>query len=136
MTSSGEKAVAIVRIRENMPPAVTNFVDESLEKIEIPETILRVLRGRNNSGLLPTEGHFLVEVKVRFVRDCFGIGSNNHINIQNRPTVNVHLDCYRHSSRGGKAIEKIRNSLNGELNRTNRKWRKIRERREERGLIP
>ena len=136
LTCNGEKIAAIVRIRENMPPALTNFVDETEEKAEIPESILQVLRGRDNSGFLPKEGHFLVDVKVRFVRDSFRVGSNADINLQNRPTANVHLDCYRHSARGGKAIEKIRNSLNGEINRTNRKWRKIRKRQEEWQLLP
>jgi len=114
-----EEFAAIVRIQENMPPVVTNFVDETESKVEIPEPILRVLRGRDNSRFLPDEGHFLIEAKI--------IVACNNSN-SDRPIVDVHLSCYRHSARGAKAIEKIRNSLDKDVCRTSRKWRRIRER--------
>jgi len=121
-TGHNEEFVAIVRIQENMPPVVANFVDETESKVEIPESILRVLRGRDNSRFLPDEGHFLIEAKIL-------VGYNNS-NSENRQIVDVHLSCYRHSARGAKAIEKIRNSLDKEVCRTSRKWRRIRERQQ------
>jgi len=112
----------VLRIIENMPPTVTHFVDEQQNGVEIPESIVQVLRGRNNNDrFLPEEGHFLVEAEIRAK-----INKNRHLSTFTM--VNVQLSCYRHSARGAKAIEKIRSSLNGEVCRTNRKWRKIRQR--------
>ena len=61
---------------------------------------------------LPVDGHFLVEVTVTNCTD-------------RRSFVSVRLDCYRHSNRGAKAVEKIRSQLQGEVCRSNRKWRRI-----------
>ena len=123
----GEEVMAIVRIVETMPPAVTHFVDETQNGVEIPESILQVLRGRDNSRFLPNEGHFLIEAKIQVANNINNMNNINSLE-NNHLTVQVHLACYRHSARGAKAIEKIRNSLGGEVCRTNRKWRKIRER--------
>uniref|UniRef100_A0A448Z0J9 Methyltransferase n=1 Tax=Pseudo-nitzschia multistriata TaxID=183589 RepID=A0A448Z0J9_9STRA len=114
--------VVVVRMTENMPPAVTNFVDEGQRGVEIPESILRILRRRSsNAEFLPAEGHFLVEAEIRTMNARDSRPPSNVV-------VQVQLSCYRHSARGAKAIEKIRNSLGGEVCRTNRKWRKIRQR--------
>jgi hypothetical protein len=103
-----------------MPPAITNYVDETQCDVEIPETIIQALNGRENNCLfLPNEGHFLVDINIH-------VDPSNH----NGTTINVHITCYRHSARGGKAIEKIRSSLEAEVLRTNRKWRKIRQRQQ------
>ena len=113
-------AAIVVQITENMPPSISHFVDENQNGVEVPESILRVLRDRNNSQFLPEEGHFLVNAEIRAAAiDTHSIAVS---------AVNVRLSCYRHSARGAKAIEKIRNTLLGEVCRTNRKWRKIRER--------
>ena len=114
--------VIVVRIIENMPPTVTHFVDEKQNGVEIPESIVQVLRGRNNNDrFLPEEGHFLVEAEIR-------ANSTKNRHLPTSTMLNVQLSCYRHSARGAKAIEKIRSSLDGEVCRTNRKWRKIRQR--------
>ena len=112
----------LLHIYENMPLAVTNFVDETQEKLEIPKGILRVLRDRDNSRFLPKKGHFFVEVKISVAR--------NIMTTETPPNVDVNLKCYSHSARGAKAIEKIRNSLDKEVCRTSRKWRRIRHRQE------
>jgi 23S rRNA A1618 N6-methylase RlmF len=120
-----EPSTIVLQIVESMPPSVNHFVDENQNGVEIPESILRVLRDRNNSQFLPDEGHFLVEVEIR------AADTVDHIDADTQSpasAVDVHLSCYRHSARGAKAIEKIRNSLGGEVCRTNRKWRKIRQR--------
>jgi 23S rRNA A1618 N6-methylase RlmF len=119
---------AIIRIQETMSPTITNFVDETQSEVDIPESILRVLRGRrDNSRFLPDEGHFFVEIKIQVARN-----NNTFDNsAENQPmTVDVHLSCYRHSARGAKAIEKIR-CLERDVQRTSRKWRRIRERQEQ-----
>jgi 23S rRNA A1618 N6-methylase RlmF len=121
-------AAIVVQITENMPPSISHFVDENQKGVEIPESILRVLRGRNNSQFLPDEGHFLVKAEIRAVAATIHhtMGADTHSLAVS--AVDVRLSCYRHSARGAKAIEKIRNSLEGEVCQTNRKWRKIRER--------
>jgi 23S rRNA A1618 N6-methylase RlmF len=106
-----------VHIQEAMPLAISNFVDETQDEIEMPTGIRNALRGRaNNNNFLPPEGHFLVQVKIR------------HVARQDGDLFKMQLFLFRHSARGGKAIEKIRTSIEGEVCRTNRKWRKIRER--------
>jgi 23S rRNA A1618 N6-methylase RlmF len=125
-TTNGEFC-AIVRIQETMSPTITNFVDETQSDVEIPKSILQVLRGRrDNSRFLPDEGHFFVEIKIQVARS----NNNFNTNSENQPmTVDVQLSCYRHSTRGAKAIEKIR-CLDKDVQRTSRKWRRIRERQE------
>jgi hypothetical protein len=109
--------LATVHIQEAIPLAISNFVDETQVDIDIPPGILDALRRRaNNNIFLPQEGHFLVQIKIR------------HVARQDGDIFKMHLLLFRHSSRGGKAIEKIRTSIEGEICRTNRKWRKIRER--------
>ena len=121
---------AIVRIQETMSPTITNFVDETQSGVDIPESILRVLRGRrDNSRFLPDEGHFFVEIKIQVARNNNKTFDNSAEN-QPMTTVDVHLLCYRHSARGAKAIEKIR-CLDKDVQRTSRKWRRIRERQQQ-----
>jgi hypothetical protein len=103
------------RIQESMPLAVHNFVDEALDCCDIPEPLLQALQSRvDNSLFLPEEGHFLIEVQIETAIDNMNI--------------NVHLFNFRHSARGAKGVEKIRSGLEGEVCRTNRKWRKIHQR--------
>ena len=109
-----------------MPPSVDCFVDENQKGVEIPESILHLLRGRDNSDFLPEEGHFMIEIELvatPVLQQCVGT-----VAVALVLAVDVQLRCYKHSLRGQKAIEKMRNSLEGEVCRTNRKWRKIRQR--------
>jgi hypothetical protein len=123
-------SMRMVQIQETMPLAVTHFVDESdppppnkasttsNSSCIIPQIVMDALQGRqDNSQWLPEEGHFVMQASVQMATT-----TNN--------TVNVHLACYRHSSRGLKAIEKIRTGMEGEVCRTNRKWRRIRQRQQ------
>lgn len=113
----------LVRITEAMPQAVTHFVDEGQNGVEIPDSILRILYNRKgNAQFLPEEGHFLVEAEIQ--------QSGNHPPL-GQASVAVRLSCYKHSLKGSKAIEKIRNSMAGEICRTNRKWRKMHQRQQE-----
>jgi len=117
---------AVFRILENMPPSVETFVDENQNGMNIPESILGVLRGRDNSDFLPEEGHFMIQVELMAttpIQQCVGT-----VAVALVLAVDVRLTCHRHSLRGRKAVDKMRNSLEGEVCRTNRKWRKIRQR--------
>jgi hypothetical protein len=106
-----------VRIQESMPLAINNYVDETQDNIDIPEAILQALESRDDNSLfLPEEGHFVTEVRIQAAVD--------------HTTINIQLFSFRHSARGTKVIEKVRSSLEGEVCRTNRKWRKIRERQQ------
>jgi 23S rRNA A1618 N6-methylase RlmF len=123
----GTATSVTVRIKEADAPAMKYFVDEAHPEVQphIPQSILRALYRRgeqSRQSFLPEEGHFVVDVKIQVLSQLLG-GKTYQ--------VKVHLSCYRHSTRGAKAIEKIRNSLEGEVGRTNRKWRKIRQRIQE-----
>jgi 23S rRNA A1618 N6-methylase RlmF len=108
---------ATVEIRERAPLPVSSFVDESEPNATMPQVILDALHGQENTQLLPMEGHFVIYVIIT-------PASNG---------VQVHLACYRHSTRGVKAIEKIRNGIQQEICRTNRKWRRILQRQAQEG---
>lgn len=118
----GNATSTTVRIQETMPAAVNQYVDESQPEVQqhIPQSILRSLQRRcehSHVSFLPEEGHFVIDVNIQ---------AKPQLQAAHAYKVEVHLSCYRHSARGAKAIEKIRNSLAGEVCQTNRKWRKIR----------
>ena len=109
--------VANMEIRENMPLAVSVYVDEEGAKnFDIPPVIVEALRGQDNSHFLPVEGHFTIGATLQV--------TSSTISAQ-EVDVLVQLECYRHSARGLKAIEKIRNALEPEVCRTNRRWRRL-----------
>lgn len=111
-TATSAGPITTVEIRESMPLAISSFVDESEPNAVMPQILLDALQGQDNSQFLPTEGHFIIHATLQL--------SNQNSNV-----VNVQLACYRHSTRGLKAIEKIRNGMEAEVCRTNRKWRRI-----------
>lgn len=102
-------------IKEASFTPITLHVDES--DIILPPVIINALQGKDNTNFLPKEGHFAIQVLVEATKVT-----------NTPPTVitNVLLDCYRHSSRGLKAIQKITSGMKGEVTRTNRKWRRFR----------
>ena len=111
----------IILIREQTPLPVNHYVDESeaTSTMTLPPKVLEALQSTQseNSLLLPAEGHFAIYATV-------GLTTNGS-------AVQVSMECYRHSSRGGKAIDKIRNGMEGEVARTNRKWRRILQRQQQ-----
>jgi 23S rRNA A1618 N6-methylase RlmF len=109
-TSSG--SFVTLKTRERVPLVISSFVDESEPNATLPHVILEALKGRDNSQFLPDEGHFVILATLR--------PSNQNVN-----AVTVQLACYRHSTRGLRAIEKIRNGMEAEICRTNRKWRRL-----------
>lgn len=105
----------VLQIQEQGHRPVTHFVDEFMENINIPDIVKNALNGQDNSHFLPPEGHFAIQVAIDSPTPPTAEGF----------VVRVQLACYRHSSRGLKAVEKIRSGMEGEVNRTNRKWRRI-----------
>jgi hypothetical protein len=101
-----------------MPLAISNYVDETVADVDMPQVILDALHEYNHP-FLPDEGHFLIIVHVQ------------HTKSDDDDFFTVQLELFRHSSRGTKAIERIRSTLEGDVCRTNRKWRKIRQRQQE-----
>jgi 23S rRNA A1618 N6-methylase RlmF len=125
----GTTPTVTVRIQESNVPPMKHFVDETEPEVHehIPQSILQALYSRgereenSHTSFLPEEGHFVIDVKITVPPPRRGVNSSSY-------KVDVIWFCFRHSTRGAKAIEKIRNGLVGEIGRTNRKWRKIRER--------
>lgn len=113
----------ILKIHEASPvPPVTTFVNESdvcgtaePSPLQIPEIVLRALQGQNNSQLLPNEGHFVLRVSIQQCSTSAIISSTE---------CQVHVLGYRHSSRGQVALKKIGSTLEGDVCRTNRFWRR------------
>jgi 23S rRNA A1618 N6-methylase RlmF len=104
----------ILKIHEVLPvPPIQTFVDESdstADQLHIPEIILQALHGADNTQLLPIEGHFVLQVSIQYssrTADC-----------------QVQVAGYRHSSRGQAALKKIGSTLEGDICRTNRSWRR------------
>ena len=113
----------LVRIVEASPASVVSQVDDS----ELPH---RLFDGTNRNWdanlFLPEEGHFLVEITVTVCKK-----TQEHYNAVRNSTVSISLDCYVHSCRGAKAVEKIRIQIQGELSRSNRRWRRFLKRQAE-----
>ena len=120
-TNGGEETMtAEMEIQERAPLPVQWFVDESEPNATMPPSILHALQEQSNqnSQFLPSEGHFVLLVSIQ----CSS--KNPHL-------VQVQLECYRHSTRGTKAIEKLRTGMEPEVCRTNRKWRRLLQRQQQ-----
>ena len=109
---------ALLKIQEANPPPVKVFVDESdlqANPMSIPELILEALARDDHSCLLPPEGHFVIHASLQATGpDC----SNGECHVA------IHLTAHRHSSRGHAAIKKILSTIQGEVCRRNRFWRR------------
>ncbi|CAJ1942854.1 unnamed protein product [Cylindrotheca closterium] len=115
----------VLQIQEQGHPPVKHFADEwSHDNIVVPDVVKHALNGQDNTHFLPPEGHFAIQVAIDAPKAKSAEGF----------VVRVHLACYRHSSRGLKAVEKIRSGMEGEVTRTNRKWRRILQRQAKDGL--
>lgn len=121
---------AWLQIQESSPPPITTFVDESDphtdQPLSIPTVILNALQHRpDNSHFLPVEGHFVMHLSVEagatFSSDTHAMTDDDGDENQK---VNVQFAAYRHSSRGQAAIKKIASTIQGEVCRTNRFWRR------------
>eukprot|EP00934_Nitzschia_sp_Nitz4_P007963 Nitzschia sp. Nitz4//scaffold42_size132992//85799//87337//NITZ4_003407-RA/size132992-processed-gene-0.39-mRNA-1//-1//CDS//3329551742//7953//frame0 len=106
-------------LQELQPRPFSKFVDETETPPQFPPCILEALNEPtlDSSGWLPAQGHFV----VRLLLDTKpGTGSTS-----SSSEVHVRLEGYRHSARGLVAIKKIGSTIQGEICRTNRKWRRI-----------
>jgi 23S rRNA A1618 N6-methylase RlmF len=86
----------------------TRWVDDSLLP-ERAQAILRELDMSRRMKLLPPEGHFLIQVSMQATQ---------------AQTVKCCMQAFHHSSHGRKMIEKTKSQLEGEICRTNRRWRR------------
>jgi 23S rRNA A1618 N6-methylase RlmF len=116
-TKTTQQGSSIVTVTEKFPPSTESLMveEKEQEKEQLPDRAVQGLSdlsclGANN--WLPTDGHFLVDVRIVEEKDSPSV-------------VVVKAEVYRHSSRGRKAIEKILSRMEGEVSRTNRRWRRL-----------
>jgi len=62
---------------------------------------------------LPPEGHFIVDAAICAVSTASGPGR-----------AEIRVECYWHSEYGRKILEKMKSQMEGEICRTNRRWRR------------
>lgn len=101
----------LLTVSERSPPAPESWMVEDSERL--PE---RVIEGLNSASLratdwLPAVGHFVVELRIER-------GKENQM-------VTVAVEGYRHSNRGARAVDKFLSRLEGEVSRSNRRWRRL-----------
>lgn len=105
-------------VTENNPSIPSSYMVEE-KAAQLPDRVSMDMSTETLSltakDWLPAEGHFV----MRFRLVVEQIGSSEK---QNAVKVSVH--AYGHSSHGGKAIEKILSRVEGEVTRTNRRWRR------------
>lgn len=101
-----------LQIREVTPSPVWN--DDATFPVEI-QRALALFDSDCRMQLLPEQGHFLVDVTVT-TRDACSV---------------VQVQVYQHSAFGKKAVDKIKSQLQGEVCRTNRRWRRKLQREEQ-----
>lgn len=107
-----------VEIRESNPQMRTaTHVDDSAS---LPDRLsIGLEHNWDARSFMPEEGHFLIDATVEKSASVFPW------------TVMVGLKFFRHSSRGMQAVETIRAQIQGEISRTNRRWRRILKRQAE-----
>jgi len=92
-----------------------------------PSCLPRLDHEQDNNNL-PYEGHFVIDAFVVPVKKEEGDDEGN-ISIQ------VILEMYSHTKHGTSILSKIRGPLQGEITRTNRRWRRLRKRQAEEACI-
>lgn len=74
---------------------------------------------------LPKEGHFLVDITLTTTTGCNdsspGAMSSLH---SHSSAVNVDIESYCHTKRGSQIVQRINREIQGDMQRTNRKWRR------------
>lgn len=102
----------LLTVTERSPPFPKSFTVEDFERL--PDRVVKGLNDESSisaANWLPAAGHFLLDVRI-------AKGKGNQV-------VTVNIDGYRHSKRGGKALDKIISRLEGEVSRSNRRWRRL-----------
>jgi len=99
-----------LEIRESHPKAVPTDDKAFPEKLQ---ALLKQLDPTRRMELLPLEGHFAIDITV-----------TPSVTAVETAVVEVVVEAYNHSSYGKRAIEKITCQLQGEICRTNRRWRR------------
>lgn len=110
---------ACIEIQEAEPLATTLWADEQL----LPEQIQTALAQMDPAiflKFLPPQGHFLIDCKLMTV----DVEQRQQQQQQQQAAVHVSMEAFMHSTHGRKAVEKIKNQVQGEICRTNRRWRR------------
>jgi hypothetical protein len=103
-----------LEIHEAEPPS-HQWMDDEL----LPERIQQIVANMDPAlrfKFLPPQGHFLMDITL-----TANVGGQVHVSLQ----------AYMHSTHGKKTVEKIKNQMQGEICRTNRRWRRKLKRLEE-----
>ena len=123
VTSTSGGGTILLTIHEALPiPPIASYVDESEEttadQLHIPEIVMQALQasGSDHTHFLPREGHFMVQISIRPVVPVTATLVPFEYQVK--------VMGYRHSSRGHAALKKIGSTLEGEICRTNRSWRR------------
>jgi len=90
-----------------------------------PSCLSPQLDHEQDNSNLPYEGHFVIDAFV--VPDNKEVGDDNKGNV----SIQVILEMYSHTKHGTLILNKIRGPLQGEITRTNRRWRRFRKRQAE-----
>jgi 23S rRNA A1618 N6-methylase RlmF len=100
---------------EILPMELQNVLETSSTSYSSSSTLPFLLNANQRTEFfIPYRGHFLIDMTLDTVNDT---DSNGMISVQI-------IASYRHSTYGMKMIQVIRNQLEGEICRTNRKWRR------------
>jgi 23S rRNA A1618 N6-methylase RlmF len=116
-------------IREATP--APKWIDDGL----LPECIRNVLARMDPAkrmNLLPPGGHFLLDVQLQ-TTELHEQPSNADYQKNTVVPVAVHVSAFQHSTHGKKTVGKITSQLEGEICRTNRRWRRKLKRQEDEG---
>ena len=106
-----------------------NMGDESLP--DCLKSCISQINSTDRMLFLPSDcGHFVLDISLSIGKDTrSSIVKPGVIEVEDRKyAIHVEIDSYRHSTYGGKRVEKIRSQLEQEICRTSRRWRRYLER--------
>jgi hypothetical protein len=99
------------------------------QDITLPEpirTVVSMMSTHERLVWLPAEGHFSVEIDAVVSEGPAGDGAEDA-----KSEVAVSVETFAHNKLGRSVVEKIHLQLESEVNRTNRKWRRILQRQQQ-----
>ena len=103
-----QQRIAVIEEQQEALISSVWFGDDTL-----PHRLQQILKDHvspeQRRGFLPQEGHFLIEVSIRTI---------------NERSVTVTAHAFSHTRYGKMTVEKLKQQMEGEVCRTNRKWRR------------
>lgn len=84
---------------------------------------------KTNLNLVPREGEFFIDIIIQnTATNCSnGVAKEHYPNLLN-DEVAIKLSCFTHTSRGAAIVNMIKSQIKPEIQRSNRRWRRIKER--------